>query len=86
MANEIDFRETAIKLGLAPGKPIPAHKMLAYVVEVVQRERVRLASQLARVEGMPVGVAEAIMDSSQDEQIFRWISPVDALDEGVSGV
>ena len=81
MANDIDHRETALKMGLAPGKVIPAHKMLAYVIAVVHKERQRLARRLGDIEGMPAGATDAILDTSEDDQIFRWISPADALDE-----
>ena len=70
-----ELRELSERLGLSPGKMVHSHRMLAYIVSVITKERERLAKNLSQFEGLPEGLADAIVDSSQDDEIFKWIRP-----------
>jgi len=73
MATENELRELAERMGFSAGKMVLSHQLLGFVVSVITKERERLAKNLSQFEGLPEGVADAIVDSSQDHEVFKWI-------------
>jgi hypothetical protein len=65
-------------LGLNPGALVSAGGAMRYTVAVVQRERERLAKIFR--DNQMADIAAAILDTSQDDLVFKWMGPEKALD------
>jgi hypothetical protein len=67
------------ELGLMPGKLATGDGTIRYVVGCIKRERERLARVFVNEKG-PEKIAEAILDASLDDKVFKWIGPSATLD------
>jgi hypothetical protein len=62
-----------LSLGLNPHGLVAASGTIRYAVGIIQRERERLA-KIFQQHGMPE-VANAILDTSDDDLVFKWRGP-----------
>jgi hypothetical protein len=75
----MDLNNARIRaLGLKPGALALADASMRYAVGVVQRERERLA-RIFQNNGMSE-IATSILDTSQDDNVFKWAGPETSLD------
>ena len=66
------------ELGLPPGALTTASGAMRYTAGCIKRERERLARIFVN-QKVPEGIAEAIMDNSMDEKVFKWNGPESLL-------
>lgn len=72
-------KEEMEKLGLSGGHLLTAGGAMRYFTGCVKRERERLAQIFAESRS-PEKIAQAILDSSMDEKVFKWNGPEIPLD------
>ncbi len=70
------------ELGLSTGHLATADATMRYAAGVVKRERERLAKVFVNAKN-PQQTAEAILDGSLDDKVFRWCGPEHGIDDSV---